>query len=106
MPWKNPVHQSVPKVDVSRAKAKQRVSRSLRGYTHEWDVASRMFLQENPLCVRCLSDDEITPSQVTDHIIPHKGDMSLFWDRANWQALCKRHHDVKTATEDGGFGVR
>jgi 5-methylcytosine-specific restriction protein A len=30
----------------------------------------------------------------------------LFWDSKNWQSLCKHHHDVKTATEDGGFGRR
>ncbi|WP_456848588.1 hypothetical protein [Bradyrhizobium sp. USDA 4504] len=22
-----------------------------------------------------------------DHIVPHRGDMKLFWDRKNWQAL-------------------
>lgn len=41
---------------------------------------------------------------VVDHITPHKGDKALFWQRANWQPLCKRCHDIKTAIEDGGFG--
>lgn len=43
-------------------------------------------------------------ASIVDHIIPHKGDKQLFWDRDNWQPLCKKHHDRKTATEDGGFG--
>ena len=43
-------------------------------------------------------------AKVTDHIIPHKRDMKLFWDRNNWQPLCKPCHDTKTAREDGGFG--
>ncbi len=43
-------------------------------------------------------------ADVVDHIIPHKGDQSLFWDSSNWQPLCKHHHDQKTAREDGGFG--
>lgn len=30
--------------------------------------------------------------------------MSLFWDRTNWQGLCKQCHSRKTAAEDGGFG--
>jgi 5-methylcytosine-specific restriction protein A len=30
--------------------------------------------------------------------------MKLFWDKRNHQALCKRCHDEKTASEDGGFG--
>lgn len=45
-------------------------------------------------------------AEVVDHIVPHKGDLSLFWSRSNWQSLCKRCHDIKTAMEDGGFGRR
>lgn len=25
---------------------------------------------------------------LVDHVIPHKGDQSLFWDKANWQSAC------------------
>lgn len=82
----------------------RRGSAAARGYGPEWRRASKAFLAENPLCVRCLSKDVITASQVTDHKIPHRGDMRLFWDRKNWQALCKDCHDEKTAKEDGGFG--
>jgi 5-methylcytosine-specific restriction protein A len=39
-----------------------------------------------------------------DHIVPHKGDMRLFWDPRNHQGLCERCHNSKTAREDGGFG--
>jgi 5-methylcytosine-specific restriction protein A len=46
----------------------------------------------------------ITSATVVDHIIPHKGDMAIFWNKSNHQALCKTHHDIKTASEDGGFG--
>ena len=35
-----------------------------------------------------------------DHIIPHRGDQKLFWDRSNLQPLCEHHHNVKTMTED------
>ena len=35
----------------------------------------------------------LTPATVVDHIIPHRGDMTLFWDSANWQPLCKSCHD-------------
>ena len=41
---------------------------------------------------------------VTDHVTPHKGDETLFWDEDNHQSLCETCHDVKTVTEDGGFG--
>lgn len=46
----------------------------------------------------------LTAAEVVDHKIPHGGDMVLFWDRNNWQALAKACHDRKTATRDGGFG--
>lgn len=35
----------------------------------------------------------LRPSQVVDHIIPHKGNMALFWDSTNWQAMHKECHD-------------
>ena len=83
---------------------KRRGTAHERGYTSRWAKASKGFLKRNPLCVRCLESEQVVRSEVTDHIVPHKGDMTLFWDRDNWQALCKRCHDTKTATEDGGFG--
>jgi hypothetical protein len=36
---------------------------------------------------------------VVDHKIPHRGDEQLAFDRANLQAMCKPHHDGKTARE-------
>lgn len=81
-----------------------RGSASQRGYDAKWRKARLRFLRQNPLCVHCLDEDEITPATVVDHIQAHKGDRELFWDEDNWQALCKMHHDIKTAKEDGGFG--
>jgi 5-methylcytosine-specific restriction protein A len=63
-----------------------------------------LFLQAHPLCEECRRKGKIRAAEVVDHIVPHKGNMRLFWDRSNWQALCKGCHDAKTAREDGGFG--
>jgi len=63
-----------------------------------------VFLKRNPLCVECLERGNIVPATVVDHIIAHKGDMRLFWDRDNWQALCTQCHNRKTVYVDGGFG--
>lgn len=42
----------------------------------------------------------MTAGSVVDHIEAHRGDMALFWDRNNWQTLCKPCHDsVKQAEE-------
>lgn len=40
-----------------------------------------------------------TRATVVDHIVPHRGDWSLFVDPSNLQSLCKHHHDQKTARE-------
>lgn len=70
-----------------------------RGYTYRWQQARAAFLRSNPLCVMCQADGVIAAAEVVDHIEPHRGDMARFWDEANWQPLCKRHHDAKTQTE-------
>lgn len=79
-----------------------RPNASRRGYTWSWQKARRLFLKDHPLCVRCLECQRTVPATVVDHVSPHKGDPFLFWDRANWQALCKHCHDQKTAREDRG----
>jgi 5-methylcytosine-specific restriction protein A len=74
-----------------------------RGYDRQWRKISKAYLNANPLCVRCKAEGKFVKATVVDHIIPHKGDRELFWDRSNWQSLCKHCHDVKTSTEDNGF---
>ena len=80
---------------------------SNRADYHAWYSSARWrllrinYLRLHPLCVRC---DKPTAATVVDHIMPHKGNKELFWSVDNLQPLCKRCHDVKTATEDGGFG--
>ena len=75
-----------------------------RGYTKAWSRYSAQRIKSHPLCVRCGGHDDRPGGMVTDHIVPHCGDHELFWDEANHQTLCKRCHDSKTASEDGGFG--
>jgi len=72
-------------------------------YDRKWREAAALYLSRHPLCSACGSVRIVTAAQVVDHIIPHKGDRSLFWDRSNWQGLCKRCHDVKTQGE-GAWG--
>lgn len=82
----------------------RRPSAHARGYDAKWQAAAKAFLREHPLCVRHLVRELLVAATVVDHIRPHRGDYDLFWDRTNWQSLCKRCHDQKTAREDGGFG--
>lgn len=77
-----------------------------RGYTSAWRKAREHFLRAHPLCMcdECRAAGLVVPATIVDHIVPHRGDKRLFWDRTNWQALSKPCHDRKTAREDGGFG--
>ena len=75
-------------------------SAASRGYGAAWRKASKQFLHAHPLCVACMRQGKYVKATVVDHIIPHRGDTKLFWDRSNWQALCKPCHDKKTGNED------
>ncbi|MBA4538462.1 HNH endonuclease [Bacillus aquiflavi] len=77
-----------------------RPNASERGYDNRWRKARKRFLNLNPLCKQCQQKGTLTQATVVDHIKPHRGDQSLFWDQSNWQPLCKRCHDRKTITED------
>jgi len=37
---------------------------------------------------------ELRAVEVVDHVVPHRGDMSVFWHRDLWQSACRWHHDV------------
>ena len=82
---------------------RERGSAAARLYGARWRKASKAFLA-GKLCKVCEERGIIKLATATDHIIPHRGSRKLFWDRTNWQPLCKTCHDRKTATEDGGFG--
>ena len=69
----------------------------------KWKQSRMSYLKMNPLCVECKEQGRLVRADVVDHIKPHKGDYRLFWDVRNWQGLCKMHHDMKTARENG-FG--
>ena len=63
----------------------------------------RRLQRTNYLCEDCLAQGIIRLANIVDHIIPHKGDYKLMWDRSNWQPLCKPHHDAdKQAIDRGG----
>ena len=67
---------------------RKRPSSSARGYTSRWEAERARFLRRHPACAFCGARAE-----VVDHITPHRGDQSLFWDMANWQSLCGHCHN-------------
>jgi 5-methylcytosine-specific restriction protein A len=73
-------------------------------HDQRWLSLRAAQLAKDPLCCECMTDQRLTQATVVDHIKPHNGDPELFYDPDNLRSLCKRHHDQKTAREDGGFG--
>ena len=45
----------------------------------------------------------MTPTVVTDHVEPHKGDMVKFWDARLWQPACRPHHDIVKKALEGRY---
>lgn len=78
----------------------ERPSASKRGYDSKWRKARDRYLKVNPLCVHCREKGNLNKATAVDHIKPHRGDKTLFWDESNWQPLCKKCHDTKTMTKD------
>ncbi|WP_073034315.1 HNH endonuclease signature motif containing protein [Roseovarius pacificus] len=74
---------------------KTRPNSSARGYDRGWEKARRVFLKTHPVCRRCGAR-----ATVVDHIKPHKGDRSVFWDRKNWQPLCTPCHSGAKQREE------
>lgn len=61
-------------------------------YNYRWQKVRAVFIAQNPVCTTCgdLATD-------VDHVVPHKGHTDpLFWDTANYQALCHACHSRKT----------
>lgn len=108
MPVRPPLHRPVGRRekrerDHDYDRTRDPVSRALY-HSKRWRTEREAFLHEHPLCMECQHHDVIRPASVVDHIDPHRGDETVFWDRNRWQALCASCHGRKTAVQDGGFG--
>lgn len=83
------------------------LSSAAKGYGYRWQKARDVWLAEHSTCVECRKHGRVERATVVDHIKPHRlgfalesGDAAaisaarkLFWDRSNWQSLCKLCHD-------------
>ena len=75
-------------------------SSTKRGYGYKWQQARAGYLVSHPLCVFCERQGRVTAATVVDHRVPHRGDMNLFWDKNNWQALCAPCHSGTKQREE------
>ena len=74
--------------DVRRGSARD------RGYDARWDAEAARERVRMPLCLGCEAVGRVTATELIDHVVPHKGDKALFWDKNNRQPACRPHHDI------------
>lgn len=112
--------------DHARAEESRRGTASSRGYTAYWTkvfkpAVIRQMLAAGvaPVCggrlpgarpttdSRCQAEGRLVDRSdggralELDHIIPHRGDPTLFRDKLNLQLLCRACHSAKTLREQG-----
>lgn len=71
-------------------------------HTARWRRTSRLFLQNNPLCILCRERGITEASAISDHIIP-KDVCDNPYDIRNLQPLCKKCHAKKSAQDKKHF---
>lgn len=69
--------------------------------TNRWKTSAKKFIYHNPICTYCGR-----MATVVNHKVPHRGNEALFWDKANWESVCKPCHDstvkkLENGKEDG-----
>lgn len=74
--------------------------------TAAWQRLRMRQLKKKPFCEFCKNKNILTEADTVDHIVPHKGDMKLFFDPENLQSLDKKcHSSAKQRLEKKGeFG--
>ena len=69
-------------------------------YGRRWRKAREVFLGLHPLCQRCSAEGVVKAAQEINHKQKHNGDLSLFWDEANWEPICAFHHRSVVGREE------
>lgn len=74
--------------------------------SRRWADLRGSVLREQPLCIRCRQKGIRRAATVVDHIVSHRNDKELFFQRTNLQSLCKSCHDNKTLKEDAPESIK
>lgn len=68
-------------------------------YTARWREMRAEQLIMEPYCRDCVAHGVRSAATDVDHIVPHRGDRKLFYDKTNLQSLCHSCHSRKTIAE-------
>ena len=68
-------------------------------YTKRWRTMRAEQLIAEPFCRECGRYGIRKRATDIDHVIAHRGDLKLFYDKSNLQSLCHECHSRKTMAE-------
>jgi len=97
MPVRPPIHWPVGRRDKREqdrdyGRRRDPVSRALYG-SRRWRRERLVFLRAHPLCSECECYGIIRAATVVDHVDPHHGDETVFWDSGRspgwWLRQCR-----------------
>ena len=67
--------------------------------TVRWYRMRKHQLDLEPCCKYCLREGRVEAATVADHVIPHRGNATLFWE-GKLQSLCAFHHNSTKKQEE------
>jgi len=73
--------------------------------TAAWLRKRAAQLAREPLCSLCAAIGKVTSATVADHVTPHRGDATSFWEGA-LQSLCATCHSAHKQAQERGSGLR
>ena len=73
--------------------------------TSRWQAIRNAQLRAHPLCQMCDARGRVTAAWICDHVEPHRGDETRFYE-GKVQSLCKPCHDgAKQSQERRGYST-
>jgi 5-methylcytosine-specific restriction enzyme A len=92
--------EATGRAEVSRKRDREQAIRA-QYKTAKWQRLRWQVLVDGLFtCVMCKRVEADTSQLVADHVVAHRGDEGLFWDRGNLQCLCKGCHDGAKQREE------
>lgn len=71
--------------------------------TSVWLNKRRHQIRTFPFCKICLDNNLHTPATIADHVVPHRGDVTMFF-AGDLQSLCEQcHSSLKQSAERHGY---
>ncbi len=96
MPTRPPVHVPTGAAALRRARERERLSASRRGYDRTWERFRRGYLAEHPLCADCMQHGVTRAATDVHHVAKIVDSPDRRLDPANLMSLCQECHSTRT----------